>query len=152
MHTDRSGIEDGVKRLAPQGAARNDFAAYGFGQFSRSLFAPRTNRNESASLRESERCGSRGAARAEDQDAAPSQPKLFFEGAQNADVIGIAAEKRTISPDNDGVDGTNLGGERGTLLQVLEDGLFVRDGHAETAHSKFGNGGQKIPKIMYKEW
>src|SRR6266700_1254676 len=67
MHADGSGIQDGVKRLAAQRATRNDFAAGGFGQFSRSLFPPVTNSNESASFRKSERRNPRGAARSEDQ-------------------------------------------------------------------------------------
>src|SRR6266567_240548 len=71
MHADGSGIQDGVKRFAPQRATRNDFTAGSFGQFLRSLFAPGTNSNESASFRKSERRSPRGAARSEDQDAAP---------------------------------------------------------------------------------
>ena len=59
-------------------------------------------------FRKSERGGSRYTAGAEDQDAASSQSKLLLERAQNPDVIGIAAEERTVSPDNDRVNGTNL--------------------------------------------
>src|SRR6266446_2014510 len=125
MHADGSGIQDGVKRFAAQRPTRKDFTADGSGQFPRSLFPPRTNYNESASLRKSERRSSRSAARPKDQDAAPGQRKLFLEGTQNPDVISIAAEKRTISPDDHGVDGANLRCERVTLLHVLQDGLFM---------------------------
>src|SRR5260370_41671716 len=108
MHADGSGIQDGVKRCPPQPSARKDFAADGFGQLMGGLFAPRTNPNEGAGLRESERRGSGGSTRSEDQDAAPGQRKLFLESTQNPDIIGIAAEKRTIGPDDHGVDCTNL--------------------------------------------
>src|SRR5260370_42099440 len=146
MHAKGSGIQDGVKRFVLQRAARNDVAPGGFGQFSRRLFSSRTNSNESARLRKSERRGSGSAARPKDQDAAPGERKLFLEGTQNSDVIGIAAEKRTISPDDYSVNSANLCRERVTFLQMLQDGLFVRDGHAETANPEFRHRVQKIAK------
>src|SRR5438445_13692809 len=152
MHADGSGIQDGVKRFAAQRAAPNDFAANGFGQFLRGLFSPRTNANARASLGKRARRSSRGATRTEDQDAAPSQRKLFFEGAQNPDVIGIAAGKRTIAPDDHSIDGGNLRGQRVAFFQVFQDGLFVRDGYTEAANPEFRHRFQKIAKIMHEEW
>src|SRR5260370_31807964 len=144
MHADGSGIQDGVKRCPPQRSARKDFAADGFGQLMGGLFAPGANSYESASLRKSERRGSGGSTRSEDQDAAPGQRKLFLESTQNPDIIGIAAEKRTILPDDHGVYSTNLRRQRVALFQVLQDGLFVRDGYAEPANPEFRHSLQKI--------
>ena len=87
---------------------------------SRAAFSRRAQiRDVGACSRESERGGSCDTARAEDQDAASGQTKFLLEGAQNPDVVGIAAEERTIAPDDDGVDGANLGGERVAFFQVL---------------------------------
>src|ERR1700722_3442072 len=97
MHADWRGVQDRVKSLVLQSAARNSFAADGFGQFSRCLFAAGANRNVRACARKSEPRRSRNAACAEDQDAPPVEPKLVLERPQNPNVIGIAAEERTIA-------------------------------------------------------
>src|SRR5258708_24202454 len=70
---------------------------------------------------------------------------------ENPDVIGVAAEKRTSSPDDGGVDGTNLRRDGVTLFQELQDGLLVRDRDAEAANPEFRHGLQKIWNIFHEE-
>ena len=94
---------------------------------------------------------SRHAPAAEDQDAASLQTKFFLESAQNPDVVRIAANKRAIAAHDDGVDGANFGRERLAFLQMLQDGLFVWNGHAEAANPELRHRFQKIAKILYKK-
>ena len=102
-------------------------------------------------LRKGKRRGSRDAACAKDEDAAPGELELLFERAQDADVVGVGTEERTVALDDDGVDGADLRGERVALLQMLQDGLLVRDGHAEPANAELGHSLQKVAKILDQE-
>jgi len=92
------------------------------------------------------------STRPEDQDAAAFEAKLFLERTKHAEVIGVATIKRTVAANDHGVNGANFRGERIALLQILEDSLLVRMSDAEPVDSKFGNGSQKIAKIMHKKW
>src|SRR5580704_8313370 len=116
LHTDWSGVDNRVKAFAAEDTSRDDVASDSFGQFSRSFFAASADPDASTRLRESERRSPRNTARAEDQHAAVGKRKFPPEGAQNPDVVRVAAEERTISPNDHRVYSANLGRKRVTFF------------------------------------
>src|SRR5882762_1668362 len=151
MHADRGGVQDSVEGLRAQSSARHYFSTEGAGEFPRGFFAARANGNGSAGTRQRKSGCPRRATRPEDQDAAAFDAKSILESAEHAEVIGVGAKERAVAANDHGVNGANFRSERIALLQILEDPLLVRMGDAESADSKFGNGGKKIAKIMHKE-
>src|SRR5258708_17531397 len=151
MHADRGGVQDSVEGLRAQSSARHYFSAEGAGEFPRGFFAARANGNGCAGTHQRKSGCPRRATRPEDQDAAAFDAKFFLERTEHAEVIGVTAKERTVATNNHSVNGANFLGERIALLQVLENCLLVRMSDAESADSKFSNGGKKIAKIMHKE-
>src|SRR6202521_5854454 len=152
MHPDRSGIQDGVEEFRAQSAARHYLSPSGARQLFGRFLAPRANSDDGPGACQRERCRSRRTTRAKDQDSAPSDAKFFLQSAQHADVIGVAAIERPIAPYHHGIRGADLCGQRLAFLQMLENRLLVRQGHAETTDSRLGNGREKITESMNQEW
>src|SRR5229473_2699776 len=90
VHADGRGIENRVKEFRTQSTARHDFSAGGTRQFSCGFLATRTNHNKSACASERERRGTRRAARAEDQHAAPFDREFLLKRPEYADIIRVA--------------------------------------------------------------
>src|SRR5258707_4529669 len=151
MHANGGGVEDGVEKLGAQSNAGHSLSTEGASKFPCSFFAARANGDGGAGPHQRKSGCPRRATRPEDQDAAAFDAKFFLERAEHAEVIGVTAKERTVAANNHGVNGANFRGERIALLQILENPLLVRMGDAESADSKFGNGGKKIAKIMHKE-
>src|SRR5207302_5254656 len=95
-------------------------------------------------------CSSR-TTRSEDQDAAAFDAEFLLERTEQAEVVRVAAVERPVAANDHGVNSANFRCERIALLQILENGLLVRMSDAESADSQFGDGGQKITKVMHKE-
>src|SRR6266849_10866362 len=152
MHADRGGVQDGVEMLGAQRGAGHCLCAESACEYLCGFFAARANGDGSAGTyqRKSGRPGR--STRPEDQDAAAIDAKFFLEGTEHAEVIGVAAIERSVAANDHSVNGANFRGQRIALLQILENCLLVRMSDAESADSKFGNGSQKIAKIMHKEW
>src|SRR6266478_870549 len=151
MHANRGGVQDSVEGLRAQSSARHYFSTECAGEFPCGFFAARANGNCCAGTHQRKSGCPRRATRPEDQDAAASDAKFSLERAEHAEVIGVAAKERTVAANDHGVNGANFRSERIALLQIFENPLLVRMGDAESADSKFGNGGKKIAKIMHKE-
>src|SRR6266568_1106057 len=137
MHPDRCGVEDGVERLGAQSRAGHSLSTESDGRaraYQRKSSCPRST------------------TRPVDQDAAAFDADFFLKRAEHAEVIGVAAIERAVAANKDGINGANFRGQRVALLQVLKNRLLVRMSDAEPADSQFGNGRQKIGKLMDKEW
>ena len=78
--------------------------------------------------------------------------EFFFERAQHAEIIGVAAVEGAVAADDHGVNSANFRRERIAVLQILENGLLVWMSDTESADTKFGYGRQKIGKVMHEEW
>src|SRR5579872_121433 len=83
---------------------------------SRGFFATRANPDVRSRLSKSKRSSSGNTARTKDQNAAAAKRKLFLEGSQNADVVGIAAGERSVAAHDHRVYGANLRRERVTFF------------------------------------
>src|SRR5882672_1060822 len=93
------------------------------------------------------RASAKAAAR-----AAPFDLEFFLQRAEHADVIRVAAVKGPIAPHHNGVHSADLCRQRVAFLQVFEDGLFVRQGDAETADAEFRNSRKKIAELADQKW
>jgi len=115
------------------------------------FFTARANGDGGAGTHQRKSGCPRRTTRPEDQDAAAFDAEPFLERTEHAEVISVAAKKRAIAANDHRVDGPNFDRERLALLQILENRPLVWMSDAESADSKFGNGSQKIAKIMHKE-
>src|SRR5216684_2922511 len=152
MHANRGGVEDGVERLGAQSSAGHSLSTEGAREFPCGFFAARANGDGGAGTYQRKSGCPRRTTRPENQDSAAFDAEFFLESAEHAEVIGVAAIERSVAANDHGVDGANFGRERIALLQILENCLLVWMSDTESADSKFGNGSQKIAKIMHKEW
>src|SRR6267142_165106 len=152
MHADRCGVQDGVKEFRAQSAAGNDFSSDGASQLFRGFFTPRANANYRASTSQRKCRGSRRSTRAENQYAAAFDAEFLLERAEHADVIRVATVERTVAPDYNGIHGADVRSQRLAFLQMLQNGLLVRQRHAETPDAEFGNGLEEITELMNQEW
>jgi hypothetical protein len=152
MHADRGGIQHGVKKIAAQSGAGHSLSTECAREFPCGFFTARANGDGGAGTHQSKSGCPRRTTRPEDQDAAAFDAEPFLERTEHAEVISVAAKKRAIAANDHRVDGPNFGRERLALLQILENCPLVWMSDAESADSKFGNGSQKIAKIMHKEW
>src|SRR5713226_4939848 len=152
MHADRGGIQDGVEKLGAQRSAGHSLSTKCAREFPCSFFAPSANGDGGAGTYQRKSGCPRRTTRPENQDAAAFDAEFFLERAEHAEVIGVATIERAVAANNHCVNGANFRGQRIALLQVLKNRLLVRMSDAEPADSKFGNGRQKIAKLMDKKW
>src|ERR1700761_3624198 len=108
MHADGSGVDDGVEFFGAQSEAWDGFAADGAGKFAGLLFATGADGDLRAGASECDGGGASGASCTEEEDAALGEVELFFERAEDADVIGVRTSERAIGTDDDGVDGADV--------------------------------------------
>src|SRR5438067_10563374 len=87
------------------------------------------------------------------EDRPPSRlnAQFLLQRAQYADIIRVATIQRAIPPHHHGVDCANLSGQWLAFFQMSQDGLLVRNGDAESADSKFGDGFQEIAELMHQK-
>src|SRR6516162_1554587 len=140
MHADGGGVQDGIEGFLRQRAARNGFPADSARQLLSGMFAPGADRNLRSGTRQGKSSSTRRAARPEDQHAAAVDAHLALERTKHTDVICVAAVERAIAPDYHGVYRANFRREWFAFFQMFEDGLFVRDGDAESFDSKVRDG------------
>src|SRR6267142_1812900 len=72
--------------------------------------------------------------------------------AQRANIIRVATVERTITPHHNGIHGADVRGQRLAFLQIFQNGLLVRQRHAESPDSKFRNRLEEIRQLMNEEW
>ncbi len=151
MHADGSRVENGVEFFGAQGESRNGFASDGASEFAGLLFAAGADRDLRACAGESDGGSASGTSGAEKEDAALGEVELFFERAEDADVVGVRTGERAVGADDDGVDGADVGGEVVAMIEVFEDCLFVRDGDAEAAKAEVGDSFEKVGEAVDEE-
>src|ERR1700680_1794132 len=88
---------------------------------------------------------------AENKHTAPRKLDLLLERAQYADIVGVAAVKRTITPHPYGVYRADLCGQRMAVPQVPEHFLLVRQRDAKSPNAPLANGTQKVMQIPYQK-
>src|ERR1700722_767854 len=108
VHTDGSGVEDGIELFGWQSLARNGFAAADTGELASGDFATGADGNRGTGTSEREGGGAGGAACPENQDAAIAELDAGRQRAEDGEIIGVAAVQGAISTDSYGVDRTNL--------------------------------------------
>src|SRR5438477_2939393 len=151
MHPDRGGVQNGVKGLRAQSSAGQRLCAEGAAELPCSfLTAGANNDARSGTSQRKNGCSSR-STRSEDQDAATFDAEFLFERTEQAEVVRVAAVERAVAANDHRVNSANFRCERIALLQILENGLLVRMSDAESTEAKFGDGLQKIAKVMHKE-
>src|SRR6267143_75074 len=152
MHADRGGVQDGVEKLGAQRGAGHSLSAKCAREFPCGFFAARANGDGSAGTyqRKSGRPGR--STRPKDQDAAAFDAKVFLERTKHAEVIGVAAVKRSVATNDHSVNGANFLGERIALLQILENCLLVWMSNAETFDTELWNSGKKIAELAHQKW
>src|SRR5207302_7279029 len=151
MHPDRGGVQNGVKGLRAQSSAGQRLRAESAGELLCGSFAAGANSDGcSGTGQRKNGCSSR-TTRAEDQDAAAFDAEFFLERTEQAEAVGVAAVERPVAANDHRVNSANFRCERIALLQILENGLLVRMSDAESTKAKFGDGLQKIAKVMHKE-
>src|SRR6267143_7005528 len=152
MHADRGGVQDGVEKLGAQRGAGHCLCAESACEYLCGFFAARANGDGSAGTyqRKSGRPGR--STRPKDQDAAAIDAKFFLERTEHAEVIGVAAIKRSVATNDHSVNGANFLRERSALLQILENCLLVWMSDAETFDTELWNSGKKIAELAHQKW
>src|SRR5215472_1427962 len=136
MHAHRCGVQNGIKGLPAERAARNGFPADRASQLFRSVFSPGANAHYRAGSCQGKGSAPRRAARPENQHATVLDAHVAFERTKHAEVVRVAAVERAITPDYYGVYRANFRRQRLAFFQMFEDGLFVRNSDAESLDSK----------------
>src|SRR5712691_8134901 len=112
MHANRGGVEDGVEKLGAQSNAGHSLSPEGASKFPRSFFAARANGDGGAGTYQRKSGCPRRTTRPVDQDAAAFDAEFCLEATEHAEVIGVAAIKRSGAANNHSVNGANFRGQR----------------------------------------
>src|SRR5262245_30322080 len=106
MHTYGRGIDNEIEGMIAQGAPWNGFSAGNTGERFGCRFSTRTDVDRSSRSCKRECRGACRTTSAKNQRTAALDYQFVEQSAEDAEIIRIAAEERTISTDHHGVDGT----------------------------------------------
>src|SRR5713226_4969475 len=74
-----------------------------------------------------------------------------LERAQNAHEIGVVAIEFSAAADDNGIYGADFDGQRVAIVEVAQDGVFVRNRHTEARNPDLSKALQKIRQDLHPE-